>query len=74
MKALHAQLPFRWPFPPAPKPRMPATGRRGRSRPQAVAHRSHTLSRKAMLLDVLLVIFWGASIPGLMWLAAAGGF
>jgi hypothetical protein len=33
-----------------------------------------SLSRGAMLTDVLLVLVWGASIPGLMWLGAAGGF
>ncbi len=29
---------------------------------------------KSKVLDVCLVAVWGLSIPGLMWLAAAGGF
>ncbi len=32
------------------------------------------LTRGAMLVDVLLVAVWGATIPGIMWLGAAGGF
>ncbi|NLY27328.1 MAG: hypothetical protein GX049_07225 [Alcaligenaceae bacterium] len=31
-------------------------------------------TRGSMLADVVLVVFWGISIPGLMWLGAAGGF
>ena len=31
-------------------------------------------SRGAMLSDVCLVVVWAATIPGLMWLGAAGGF
>jgi len=27
-----------------------------------------------MACDIAMVIVWGASIPGVMWLAAAGGF
>jgi len=34
----------------------------------------HALSRRAMLVDVLMVVAWGAAIPALMWLGAAGGF
>lgn len=33
-----------------------------------------TLTRGTMLSDVCLVVVWAASIPGLMWLGAAGGF
>lgn len=29
---------------------------------------------KAMVLDVVMVLAWGAIIPGLMWLGAAAGF
>jgi hypothetical protein len=36
--------------------------------------RAAGLSRGAMAADICLVAFWGATIPGLMWLAAAGGF
>ncbi|CAB3896033.1 hypothetical protein [Achromobacter denitrificans] len=32
------------------------------------------LTRKAMLIDVAMVLAWGAIIPGLMWLGAAAGF
>lgn len=31
-------------------------------------------STKAMVVDVVLVLAWGAMIPGLMWLGHAGGF
>jgi len=68
MKTIRVEFPFKWPFPPRPKAQV--SGRRvarPRSRPAG-------LTRKAMLADVVLVIFWGASIPGLMWLGAAGGF
>lgn len=33
-----------------------------------------SLSRGTMLSDVCLVVVWAVSIPGLMWLGAAGGF
>lgn len=33
-----------------------------------------SLSRGTMLSDVCLVVVWAASIPGLMWLGAVGGF
>ena len=32
------------------------------------------LSMKSKVADVLLVLAWGAMIPALMWLGAAGGF
>ncbi|MDT4829309.1 hypothetical protein [Achromobacter agilis] len=32
------------------------------------------VTRKAMLIDVAMVLAWGAIIPGLMWLGAAAGF
>ncbi|MGE4124347.1 MAG: hypothetical protein AB7E59_03665 [Pusillimonas sp.] len=32
------------------------------------------LSRGAILADVFMVVLWGATIPGLMWLGAVGGF
>lgn len=32
------------------------------------------LTRGAMVVDVCLVLAWGATIPGLMWLGVAGGF
>lgn len=38
--------------------------------PQGSGH----LTRASMLADIFLVVVWGASIPGLMWLGALGGF
>lgn len=35
---------------------------------------AQVLSTKAKIIDVLLVAVWGAMIPALMWLGAAGGF
>ncbi|MBB1597177.1 hypothetical protein [Achromobacter sp. UMC46] len=32
------------------------------------------VTMKAMVLDVVMVLAWGAIIPGLMWLGAAAGF
>lgn len=35
---------------------------------------SNQVTLKAMVTDVVLVLAWGAMIPGLMWLGVAGGF
>jgi len=35
---------------------------------------SNQVTMKAMVTDVVLVLAWGAMIPGLMWLGVAGGF
>lgn len=35
---------------------------------------ANQLTMKAMIMDVVLVLAWGAMIPGLMWLGVAGGF
>ncbi|WP_191576627.1 hypothetical protein [Achromobacter insolitus] len=43
----------------------------GDAKAQPVANR---LTIKAMITDVVLVLAWGAMIPGLMWLGVAGGF
>ena len=43
----------------------------GDAKVQPVANQ---LTMKAMVTDVLLVLAWGAMIPGLMWLGVAGGF
>jgi len=32
------------------------------------------LTRGAMVADICLVVMWGATIPGLLWLGTAGGF
>jgi hypothetical protein len=34
---------------------------------------SSRLTRGSMLVDICLVLAWGATIPGLMWLGVAGG-
>ena len=60
-------VPFKWPFPP-PQNRAPAS----RSKPVSCLLQGHT--RKGMLADVVMVVFWGASIPGFMWLGAICGF
>ncbi|MGB6105510.1 MAG: hypothetical protein WBF88_16835 [Pusillimonas sp.] len=36
--------------------------------------KSASLTRGGMVADVCLVAVWGATIPGLMWLGAMGGF
>jgi len=48
-----------------------STGTGGKLKP---LRKQGSLSRGAMLADVFLVAVWGATIPGLMWLGAAGGF
>jgi len=69
MKALKTAVPFKWPFQAPKKPaQAPLEKRQG---PAAPVRRAHSGGR---LADVVMVIFWGASIPGLMWLGAAGGF
>lgn len=43
----------------------------GDAKAQPVANQ---LTMRAMITDVVLVLAWGAMIPGLMWLGVAGGF
>lgn len=66
---LSLSAPFKWPFPPPPKSPSRAAGGRvvQKTRPAR-------LTRRAMVGDIVLVIVWGASIPAIMWLGAAGGF
>ncbi|MFT0547955.1 hypothetical protein ACMHYO_16700 [Allopusillimonas ginsengisoli] len=45
----------------------PFPARKGQGKPA-------TLTRSAMMIDVVLVLAWGATIPGLMWLGVASGF
>jgi len=42
--------------------------------PAGGGEKSPKLTRGSMLADICLVLVWGAMIPGLMWLGAAGGF
>lgn len=78
-------LPGKWPFPPASADvTVPAAGNaagnlirgpRERSLGNATVEPvSDQVSVKSMVLDVVLVLAWGAMIPALMWLGAAGGF
>lgn len=73
-------LPGKWPFPPASTHDTPPAGAvvrspRERSLGNATVEPvSDQVSVKSMVLDVVLVLAWGAMIPALMWLGAAGGF
>lgn len=77
MKAHKAAFPFKGSFSSAPKVAAPKAGRPKAPAPGG-SRRSSSLpgthGRKGMLADVVMVVFWGASIPGLMWLGVAGGF
>jgi len=56
-------------------PAAPATAARNHSIGDAKAQPvANQLTMKAMITDVVLVLAWGAMIPGLMWLGVAGGF
>lgn len=61
--------PFKWPFPPSSRPKAPAP------RKSTKSARSPSLrGRSSMFVDVVMVVFWGASIPGFMWLGTVCGF
>ena len=73
-----AQVPARkWPFPPEPQPTgaqavvFQPTASLGDVRQISAGQ---IVSRKAMLLDVLMVAAWGVAIPAVLWLGAAAGF
>ncbi|WAI82750.1 MULTISPECIES: hypothetical protein [Achromobacter] len=60
---------------PAVAPATPASVARERSLGNATVEPvSSQVTMKAMVLDVVMVLAWGAIIPGLMWLGAAAGF
>lgn len=60
---------------PAMAPAMPAAAARERSLGNATVEPvTSQVTMKAMVLDVVMVLAWGAIIPGLMWLGAAAGF
>ncbi|MFY2948773.1 hypothetical protein ACOTH1_10160 [Achromobacter ruhlandii] len=69
-------LPGKWPFPPAAEQAASTVrGPRERSLGNATVEPvSDQVSVKSMVLDVVLVLAWGAMIPALMWLGVAGGF
>lgn len=52
-----------------------ASGARERSLGDATVEPvTSQVTMKAMVIDVVMVLAWGAIIPGLMWLGAAAGF
>jgi hypothetical protein len=73
-----AQVPARkWPFPPEPQ----STGAQSVAFQPAASlsdvrqmSADQIVSRKAMLLDVLMVAAWGIAIPAVLWLGSAAGF
>jgi hypothetical protein len=70
-------VPSKWPFSAGRRPAKPAQHpARQPSGPAGSAHatRAGGLTRGAMVADVLLVMVWGATIPGLLWLGTLGGF
>jgi len=68
------QTPAKWPFPPVQQQHS-ARSRKAAGRASQVNNAKNSgLTRGAMLIDICLVAIWGATIPGLMWLGAAGGF
>ena len=78
-----ASLPAKWPFPAPAQDDAASKGKPEKRRaPAARAHAGNAtvepvadqLSMKSKVADVLLVLAWGAMIPALMWLGAAGGF
>ena len=78
-----ASLPAKWPFLAPAQDDAASKGKAGKRRaPAARAHAGNAtvepvadqLSMKSKVADVLLVLAWGAMIPALMWLGAAGGF
>ena len=60
--------------PPVATPQAGASTAASPEAPTTAAAPAHTLTRKAMIIDVLMVLSWGASIPVLMWLGAIAGF
>ena len=60
---------------PAMAPALPVSAVRERSLGNATVEPvTSQVTMKAMVLDVVMVLAWGAIIPGLMWLGAAAGF
>ena len=79
-----ASLPAKWPFPAPAQDDAASKGKAGESAARLPRERTlgnatvepvaDQLSMKSKVADVLLVLAWGAMIPALMWLGAAGGF
>lgn len=74
MNAGKVQSPFKWPFPPRPRVEPGRRSAQGYCPEPIAGGTPRSLTPKAMVADVILVIVWGATIPGIMWLGAAGGF
>ncbi len=66
----HKAAPFKWPFPPRPQKKSTVPQEAGRG--QYGAPKSPGAGSR--LADVVMVVFWGASIPGFMWLGELVGF
>lgn len=64
----------KWPFPPAPVPVPQSRTGSDEGLRDLSSLAEKPLSRREQLTDVLLVLAWGAIIPGLMWLGSAAGF
>lgn len=74
-------MPAKWPFPPVqpsetePVDAPPAFTARncsiGDAKTESV---SDQVTLRVMVTDILMVLAWGAIIPGLLWLGAAAGF
>lgn len=63
-------VPFKWPFPPGDQAKAATTPRKAKP-----VQRSHKLANHSgKLADIVMVVCWGASIPGFMWLGAICGF
>ena len=73
-----AQVPARkWPFPPEPQsPGAQSVAFQPAASLDDVRQMSanQIVSRKAMLIDVLMVAAWGIAIPAVLWLGSAAGF
>lgn len=68
----------KWPFTPAasfPCSKTSQSGRYSGGGNHAENSKSKgQLTRAGMITDVFLVVVWGATIPGFMWLGTLGGF
>jgi hypothetical protein len=68
----------KWPFTPSasfPRSKSSPSGQYAGSGTDAGGTKNKgRLTRAAMVSDVFLVVVWGATIPGLMWLGTLGGF
>jgi len=71
---MNTRTPAKWPFPPVQQPRQSRSRQPSSPQRSSGATQKGGLTRGSMFVDICLVAVWGATIPGLMWLGAAGGF